>query len=259
MRKVINYSLIIIFVLVVCAIAIKSVANIIKKENEATSDQDIPTPATSLTPTIIATLVPTANPIKTTPTPLPDSASVKMSFTSQAPFANWDALHEDSCEEASLIMVYHFYKGNSVGSKQDAENQIQTLVSWEANQGYGNSITANQLKDVASSYFSMKTGRIGVATIDNIKKEIAAGRPVIIPAAGRILPNPNFTAPGPIYHMLVIKGYDNDEFITNDPGTRQGEGFKYTYDSLINAIHDWNGENTPESILQGKKLYLVFD
>src|SRR3990172_1100789 len=32
-----------------------------------------------------------------------------MPFLVQAPFAVWDPLHEDACEEASLIMVKHFF------------------------------------------------------------------------------------------------------------------------------------------------------
>jgi len=89
----------------------------------------------------------------------------------------------------------------------------------------------------------------------NIKKEIAAGHPVIVPAAGKVLPNPNFTNGGPNYHMLLIIGYDQTDFITNDPGTRNGKNFRYTYDGLINAIHDWN----PNNILDGRKAVLVFD
>ena len=91
--------------------------------------------------------------------------------------------------------------------------------------------------------------------MEQIKKEIASGRPVIVPAAGRILPNPNFTPPGPKYHMLVIKGYNSTQFITNDQGTRKGDGFVYTYNSLLNALHDWD----PGDILNGRKAVLVFD
>jgi hypothetical protein len=71
---------------------------------------------------------------------------------------------------------------------------------------------------------------------------LVSGKLVIIPAAGRLLGNPNFSGQGPIYHMLVVRGFDNKtgEFITNDPGTRKGEGYRYKYSVLINAIHDWS-------------------
>ena len=47
------------------------------------------------------------------------------------------------------------------------------------------------------------------------------GVPVLLPAAGRLLRNPYFSGQGPLYHMLVVKGYTRDgKIITDDPGTR---------------------------------------
>jgi hypothetical protein len=54
--------------------------------------------------------------------------------------------------------------------------------------------------------------------------------------------------------MLVIVGYDSNGFITNDPGTRKGEGYRYSFATLMAAIHDWN----PTDIRQGTPAYLVF-
>lgn len=188
--------------------------------------------------------------------PLPSSAIIDMPFLVQAPFANWDPLHEDACEEASLIMVKHYLDKSGISDLNQGEKEILDLVDYENQNGYGQSITLEQLADISKSYFGLKNPRIVKdVTIENIKTEIAKGRPVIIPAAGRILPNPNFKNGGPNYHMLVVKGYSNDYFITNDPGTKNGEDFKYKYEDLVNAIHDWNAEN----ILNGEKAYLVFD
>ena len=41
--------------------------------------------------------------------------------------------------------------------------------------------------------------------------------------------------------MLVIKGYDaeTDQFITNDPGTRRGAGYRYAAAALFAAINDY--------------------
>jgi hypothetical protein len=41
--------------------------------------------------------------------------------------------------------------------------------------------------------------------------------------------------------MIVIKGYDPEKnvFITNDPGTRNGESFAYDTDVLFEAIRDY--------------------
>ncbi|MFA5926999.1 MAG: C39 family peptidase [Patescibacteria group bacterium] len=187
---------------------------------------------------------------------LPMTWLIKVPFLSQAPSANWDALHEDACEEASLIMVRHFLDNKSTISRADGDEEIKKMVAYEERAGYGGSITLRELSIAADDYFSISGSRIVYDfTVDDLKKEIAAGRPVIIPASGKALPNPNFRNGGPKYHMLVIVGYDEDEFITNDPGTKNGEGYLYKYEDLFDAIHDWD----PQNINNGQKAFLVFD
>ncbi len=88
-----------------------------------------------------------------------------------------------------------------------------------------------------------------------MKNELAKGYPIIVPMAGRDLGNPYFSGEGPWYHALVIIGYDKTSFITNDPGTRRGEHYRYKYDVLMNAIHDWTG--VKENIRDGRKVALV--
>ena len=48
--------------------------------------------------------------------------------------------------------------------------------------------------------------------------------------------------------MRVIKGYkvDTDEFITNDPGTRNGANYKYDSETLLKALFDYpTGDHVP--------------
>ncbi|PJA87264.1 MAG: hypothetical protein CO141_00330 [Candidatus Moranbacteria bacterium CG_4_9_14_3_um_filter_42_9] len=191
--------------------------------------------------------------IKKNPT---GEAIASVPFLTQAPFAIWDPLHEDACEEASLIMVKHFLDKDQDLTPASGDVEIRKIIQYEEKNGYGISISLEQLKKIAKEYLGMPTGRIKYSpTIDDIKKELADGRPVIVPAAGKILPNPNFRNGGPNYHMLVVVGYDKNGFITNDPGTKKGQGFRYAYEGLFNAIHDWDATN----ILNGQKAYLVFD
>lgn len=201
------------------------------------------------------TSTPEPNPTPTPPT-IPASGMLTVPFTTQAPFANWDATHEEACEEASLIMLYHYQKGTSIDSPSSADKEILDLISWETNNDYSVDVTVGQISEIAKKYFDLNSGRIVTdLSVESIKKEISAGHPIIVPAAGKILPNPNFRNGGPNYHMLVIVGYDETDFITNDPGTRNGKNFRYKYDDLINAIHDWD----PGNILNGRKAFLVFD
>jgi hypothetical protein len=181
-----------------------------------------------------------------------------MWFTSQAPAGNWDALHEDACEEASLLMVRQFYKKNMSMSAQEADTEIQRLVHLGEKLGQEPSINLDGLKLLLEKAYSGSSAHIVRAvTKQALIAELTAGKPVIIPAAGRELHNPHFTAPGPLYHMLVVRGYDPaaDTFITNDPGTRFGEGYAYPSQTLIDAIHDYNEAD----ITAGKPAYLVFD
>ena len=191
-----------------------------------------------------------------TATGIPGSVLLDVPFLAQAPFGVWDPLHEDACEEASLIMVKHFLDKDRNLTPTSGDIEIRKIIQYEEKNGYGISISLEQLNQIAKEYLGMPTGRVKYdVTIDDIKKELAAGRPVIVPAAGKILPNPNFRNGGPNYHMLVVVGYNQKEFITNDPGTRKGESFRYSFQDLFGAIHDWDENN----ILNGQKAYLVFD
>lgn len=83
---------------------------------------------------------------------------------------------------------------------------------------------------------------------ENIKNELRKGNLVITPMNGQELHNPYYTQPGPLRHMLVIIGFDPDskEFITNDPGTRQGKQYRYPEDIFFKAISDYlTGDDLP--------------
>lgn len=136
--------------------------------------------------------------------PLPATAMLEVPFTSQAPLGNWDALHEEACEEASLLMVEYFLNGKSIVSASTTSSELEKIVGWEEERNYGVSITLAQLVEVAKGYYGRSGARIITnPTVTDLQKELAAGRPVIIPAAGRQLGNPNFTPPGPTYHIFV--------------------------------------------------------
>ena len=190
---------------------------------------------------------------------LPVEINLAVPFTSQAPHANWDLPYKETCEEASLYMVHAYYEGVKAGkiAADTADAEIKKIIEFEKEIfGYYEDTTAEQIGTLAEMmYGHEKIELIENPTIDQIKTYVAEGHPVIVPAAGRELGNPNFTAPGPIYHMLVIRGYTKDgKFITNDPGTKNGEAYVYDFDTVMNAMHDWNGGL---EITEGKKVVLV--
>lgn len=197
--------------------------------------------------------------IESEPFVLPSSINLAVPFTPQAPHADWAYPYKESCEEASVYMVHGFYEGLSEGliDSDVAKEEILKIVDFENGLfGYYEDTTAEQTGVLAElMYGYSKVETIKNPTIDQIKTHVAKGRPVIVPAAGRLLGNPHFQQPGPIYHMLVIRGYTEDGmFITNDPGTRNGEEFLYSFDTIMSSMHDWNKGN---EITEGQKVVLI--
>jgi hypothetical protein len=194
---------------------------------------------------------------------IPGKILVKVPFTSQAPFGIWDERREEACEEASLVMLNAYLSGKKGLTRDEAEKEIQQIIDYEIKNfgGYKDSDTEETIKLAEGFYNPPAGGKNLKAVYDfnkiELKKELAKGNPIIIPAAGRELGNPNFKQPGPLYHMLVLTGYSGDEIITNDPGTRKGEGYRYDIDVLYGAIHDFPGDKN--RILEGRKAMIVIE
>lgn len=265
MLKIIKVNLLLVILLV--AIIVSGCQN---KQSYSTVEvnvfQEVST-STIATSTIkkigTSTVSKTDKPIQKSEIQIPSNHILPVIFSQQAPFANWDAVHEETCEEASIIMAVKYFEQKSL-NESIMEVEIQELLSWEEKNGYKVDLTADETAYILNSYYKIKATTTSEVTIDKIKYELSKGNLIIIPAAGRELDNPNFKTPGPIYHMLVIKGYNDSEFITNDPGTRKGNGFKYTYSNLLNAVHNWDHNlaldgMTEEEMNQGKKVMIIVD
>jgi len=166
---------------------------------------------------------------------------IPVDFICQAPLQtskNWE-LHEESCEEAALLMAYN-YETKKTMTKDEANQEILTMIEWEKeNLGGHHDLYADDFKDFAMKFYNLKEDQIKImknATIKDIKKEISNGKPVIVPITGEVLKNPYYPYPG--YHMLLVKGYTQDKIITNDNGTRRGEDYSYNTDTFENAMKD---------------------
>ncbi|MBU1038662.1 C39 family peptidase [Patescibacteria group bacterium] len=169
-------------------------------------------------------------------------------FTSQAPKYNWDLPYQEACEEASMIMAAEYFKGNRVSRLEPdyADKEILKLVAWQKlERGFYEDTTAQEVADIMKDYFGLSAAVEEYDAV-KIKDYIRQGKLVLLPAAGRLLNNPNFKHPGPLYHMLVVKGFTTDEFITNDPGTKNGFNYYYRPSIFATAVHDWNGGKVTE-------------
>lgn len=198
------------------------------------SEQPHPTP----TPSADETDTPEPTP---TPTPRPDAGvNLAVPFYAQAPEGDWSLPWQEACEEASAILVDAYWQDDPL-SVDEMKARILALVMWQTERfGYYEHTTAEETAIVLREVMGYE--RVEVehnVGVDEIIKQVRAGRPVIVPLAGRLLGNPYYTAPGPVYHMLVVKGVTDDgQLITNDVGTRHGQNYVYDPAVFEAAMHD---------------------
>jgi hypothetical protein len=172
-------------------------------------------------------------------------------FTSQAPTGGWsDPRQQDGCEEASILMAAEWMVGGSIPSTEYALTKMRSLSEMAESMfgSFADSSAADTLK-LFRNYTGTTRGVLMYDfTITDIKAELAKGNVVISPMNGQALGNPNFTGAGPERHFLAIIGYDDATglFTTNDPGTRNGKNYRYTYATLFAAMRDYpTGDHLP--------------
>ncbi len=176
---------------------------------------------------------------------LPENAYLEVPFYCQAPLEtveNW-TFHEESCEEAAVLQAFGYLIGEQY-SKQEAHEIILDMISWQEEFfGSHKDLYADEMKTFISKYLEIDEGKIIIirnAEIEDIKREINRGYPVIVPITGEILKNPYYPYPG--YHMLTVIGYSSEKIITNDNGTMHGENFSYDIHIFEKAYKDADGD-----------------
>lgn len=213
-----------------------------------------------------STTSPTPSP-PPTPSPTPTSPTNQsllqiVPFTPQAPLGEWqDPVQQDGCEEASTLIAVSWAKGEPLGSPQIAKEKMFNISSWQE-QNYDSAIdtsTQDTLDRIIKGYFKYQSASLSYPTeIEDLIESLTEETVIIAPMNGQALGNPHFTSPGPERHMLVIIGYDykTQEFITNDPGTRWGQGYRYNQQVLWQAIRDYpTGDHEP--IIGQNKVIIV--
>jgi len=184
-----------------------------------------------------------------------NDVNLAVPFTSQAPTANWEQPFQDACEEASILMTVYYYQNKKMPSALEVESILNSMVDWQAEFMNGtHDITVEETGQLAQGFFDYQAKVIPNLTAEKIREFLRMGQPMIVPANGHILDNPYFSGDGPDYHMLVVKGFVGDKFITNDPGTKRGADFIYTEENLLAAIADWDKE---KALTVGPKVGLI--
>lgn len=215
--------------------------------NLQVTTQRVPTP--SLLPTLTPT--PTVTPLR--------SVLIAIPFASQSPFGEWsDIRQQDGCEETAALMAVYWANGVSIPlesptriDKNWAKSEILSAFDYQV-EHYGSGVdtsTKDTQERIIRGYFGFNNSEVvAVESVEQIVRILMSDRVVIVPTNGRLLFNPHFTNGGPERHNLVIKGYDlaTRQFVTHDPGTRQGENYRYDEVVLFAAIRDYpTGDHEP--------------
>lgn len=208
-------------------------------------------PRTTLTSTTTTT-IPT-----TTTTTVRDVASLVVPYTVQAPWASWN-IHEESCEEAVLLMYHYFLEGQiAFGGKTvipptTASDEMLKMKKWQV-ASYGNEpdLTIEAIGKFANAYYGYSSQVYKNITKEDVKREISSGNPVLVPVMTHSLLNSHYGLKS-VYHILLIKGYNSLGAITNDPGIKEGKNYFYSWDTIMSAID----AQTPK-MAQGREMLVL--
>lgn len=171
---------------------------------------------------------------------LPAQINLNVPFYPQAPFANWDYPWQEACEEASILLVANIYQ-NKKWTREQFNDEILKIVEWQKKR-FGDYIHTDmqQTKDMLKEYLGLDSVIHENPSYDDIRAILAKGHLIVMPLDGKLLNNPYFTNGGPIYHVIVIKGYkSNNRLITHDVGTKRGADYVYSWDTISKAFHDY--------------------
>jgi hypothetical protein len=175
------------------------------------------------------------------PSPAPAGAILDVPYTVQAPGGNWK-VHEESCEEAALLMYRDFLLGDQRADipAPEADAALRAMKSWQVqNWGAERDLTLDRTGQLAQAYWGYRYQLIP-ATIEGIKAAVSAGHPVVVPVMTHSLQNPHY-GPNTVYHEVVIKGYNAGGVVTNDAGVQEGKNWFYSWSILFKAIDDQTG------------------
>jgi len=188
---------------------------------------------------------------------LPKEVNLDITFYPQAPDGDWSLPWKEACEESSVVQAYYFVKWKEL-SKQIFKQEVLSIVETQKDMlwKYIDTSMWETAQFLEAQYGYTDYEIIDNPSVEDLKRELAQWHPIIAPFAGKELWNGFFTNGWPRYHVLVIVGYNEGFFLTNDVGTSRWENFTYSYDTIMNAMHDlvplWEGD-----ILDGEKRVLV--
>lgn len=198
----------------------------------------------SLSPSLPPSPAPTAR--ISSPAARPATVLLDVPFVSQAPTRSWVQPYQDACEEAALLAAYLWQQGRTPSRAEIHAELLELVETGQQEHGHGGSISARKMVELFHDAYGEEGIRlVPSATVEDVKDALAKGQVVLLPMAGRRLQGPFYQPPGPLYHALLVRGYDEEEgvFIVNDPGTNtKGEAFRFSEAAIARSWNDWDDE-----------------
>ena len=173
--------------------------------------------------------------------------NLKMTFYTQAPFSDWSMPWQEACEEASMLLVANEYFDHN-WTRENFRDEILKLVDWQTRIfGDYKDTDAALMMRMLKEYLGLDGKVYTDPSFEDVKAVLERGHFILMPFAGKEIGNPNYKNGGPVYHVMVIKGYKNGDstdasvqkIITADVGTRNGEDYVYSWSTLQNAMHEF--------------------
>ncbi len=185
--------------------------------------------------------------------PLPAELNLAAPFYSQAPHGDWSFPWQEACEEASLLLAANVY-GKHNWSREEFNTEILNMVKWQEGKfGTYLDTTVAQTAVIANEYLKLETITHENPTYEDVRKILNKGHFILMFFSGKELWNPYFTNGGPLYHVLLVKGYKGtNTVITHDVGTKRWADYMYSWDVLESAMHDFATpiQNGPKRMLE---------
>lgn len=157
-------------------------------------------------------------------------------------------------------MAMKWVNSEPITSKQAALDEILKLSKFQEEK-YGefrDTSAADTVLRLFNDHYHYQNVTVKpVNSPNDIISELENGNLVITPMNGRALNNPHFTPPGPERHNIVVIGFDENEFITNDPGIKEGKNYHYPQDLFFAAIRDYPTGNHVPILSINKNIIVV--
>lgn len=171
---------------------------------------------------------------------LPESLNLESTFYPQAPFGNWNMPWQEACEEASVLLIANTYLDKN-WSKAEFNQQILKIVDWEIERfGQYEHTDAAQTAIMLEENFGLESIIHTNPSEEDIKDILNDGHLIIGLFSGQTLGNPYYSDDGPVYHAMVIKGYEEGgKIIVSDVGTKRGENYVYSWNTINNSLHEY--------------------